>query len=416
MNRFITIFRNMNYRNLFLASFTSQLGTVTSTTAFTFYLLDLYGSRPYYATAVQMMYTLPSLFVFFIVGVCADNLNRQKIAVYSDCLNAFFCLFLLVAALLHNVYMIFPLLFLITAASKFFAPAQAGLIQGILSQQEYTVAGGLNQMLASIFLLFGTAFGALFYSELGISGAILVNCLSFLISASLIFQCRFHRRTVLPKGGSDFSNSKISSFIYEFKQGILYIQKHRILKYLMVGTFILGFVNGGLSIMPVYLLRYKLAAGYYQQAVSLSGIVFGIGVLMGSFTASLLANIMKLHRLMICGFFMAGLVISLESFVTDVPAFLVFYFLTAFSIPIVSVPFYGWLPQIIDAEFIGRVQSLFDPVGNFAQCLLFVILVFTFPRFVSADVPFLWFGGCLLAVGLLYMIVLPQAANRPAPR
>lgn len=412
MNRLISIFRNANYRNLFFASFSSQLGTVTSTTAFTFYLLEQYGNRPYYATFVEMMYTLPSLFVFFIVGVLADNVNRQKITVYSDCLNAGFCVLLIIAALSKNVYAIFPLLFMITATSKFFSAAQAGLIQGILSNKEYVVAGGLNQMLTSIFLLFGTAFGAFFYWKFGISGAILINCFSFLISGFLIFQCRFSRKIVLPKGNLDSFHVKISLIFTEFKNGIYYILKQGVLRYLMLGTFILGFVNGGLSIMPVYLLRYKLSVNHYQQSVALSGIIFGIGILTGSFVASLLANKIKLYKLMICGFLIASVVISSESFVEDIPTFLIFYFLTAVSIPIVSVPFYGWLPQIVDSEFMGRVQALFDPIGNFAQSLLFIILAFAFPRYVSVEVPFLWFGGCLLVVGILYMIVLPNKQNK----
>lgn len=416
MRGLTSIFRNTNYRNLFFASFASQLGTVTSTTAFTFYLLDQYGNKPYYATIVQMMYTLPSLFVFFVVGVLADNLNRQKITVCSDCLNACFCVLLMIAALFNQVYVIFPLLFMITAASKFFVPAQFGLIQGILSQEEYAVAGGFNQMLTSIFLLFGTALGAFFYWQLGISGAIMINCFSFLISAFLIFQCSFNSEAILPQGNRNFIDLKITSIFSEFKRGIFYCLKHRILKYLMLGTFILGFVNGGLSIMPVYLLKYKLASGYYQQAASLSGIVFGAGILTGSFVASLLVTKIKLYQLMIFGFLIASVFISSEFFVEDVPIFLVFYFLTAFSIPIVGVPFYGWLPQIVDSRFMGRVQALLDPIGNLAQTLLFVILAFTFPKEVSVEMPFLWFGGCLLVVGILYMIVLPKAQEETIPK
>ncbi|MFT8316721.1 MAG: MFS transporter [Sporolactobacillus sp.] len=414
MNRFLRIFRNTNYRRLFFASFASQLGTITSTTAFTFYLLDHYGNRPSYATLIGMMYTLPSLFVFWIVGVLADNINRQKITVYSDCLNVGFCVLLIFAAVSKNIYAIFPLLFMITVASKFFASAQAGLIQGILNKEEYVVAGGLNQMLTSIFLLFGTAFGAFFYWTLGISGAILINGFSFLISGFLIFQCRFRQEVVSPKKNHVFQ-LKISSIFSEFKQGISYIVNQRVLKYLVLGTFILGFVNGGLAIMPVYLLRYKLATGYYQQAASFSGILFGIGILIGSFVASVLSNKIKLYKLMICGFFMASIVISAECFVRNIPAFLIFYFLTAFSIPIVSVPFYGWLPQIVDSKFIGRVQALFDPIGNFAQSLLFILLTLTFPKYVSVETPFLWFGGCLFVVGMLYIIVLPRAQPTFAP-
>lgn len=229
------------------------------------------------------MYTLPTLFVFFLTGVLADNINRQKITIFSDLINAGFCILLILAAFSMNVLFIFPFLFLITAVSKFFTPAQTGLIQGILSHEEYAIAGGFNQMLTSIFLLFGTALGAFFYWRLGISGAILINGCSFLISASLIFHCCFPNEAVLPKGCSNPFHFNVELVFAEFKEGIFYILQHHVLRYLMLGTFILGFVNGGLSIMPIYMLKYKLATGYYQQAAALSGIVFGIGILLGSF-------------------------------------------------------------------------------------------------------------------------------------
>jgi MFS family permease len=403
----LKIFHNSNYCRIFFASFASQLGTVTSTTAFTFFLLDQYAAKPNNASLVQLMYTLPSLFVFLIVGVLADHLNRQRIMIISDLANACFCFLLIAAVYLKSTVLIFLLLFIITATSKFFTPAQIGTIQGILKKEQYPIAGGLNQMLASIFILFGASLGSFFYWNFGIVGAIIINLCSFLLSGLLIYRCRFQRTAILPSEKAERLNF---AFVFsQFMRGLRYMFQRRLLRAFMVGTAILGLVNGGLSIMPVYLLKFKLAPESYQQITALSGIVFGIGILSGSFVASLLAEKVKLYQLMISGFSFAGVFLSAEYFAQNIPFFLTFYFLTALTIPIVNIAIYGWLPQLVDHRFMGRVQALLDPIGNLSQSLLFGLLALTFPKYVNVEIPFLVFGGCLIVVALFYLIVFPRA-------
>jgi hypothetical protein len=298
------------------------------------------------------------------------------------------------------------LLFIITATSKFFTPAQIGTIQSILKKEQYPIAGGLNQMLASVFILFGASLGTFFYWNFGIVGAIIINLCSFLISSLLIYRCKFQKAAILPS-----ENAKKLNFTFvlsEFIRGLRYMFQHRLLRAFMVGTAILGFVNGGLSIMPVYLLKYKLAPENYQQITALSGIFFGIGILSGSFVASLLTEKIKLYRLMTLGYSFAGIFLSAEYFAQNAAYFLTFYFLTALTIPIVNVAFFGWLPQLVDHRFMGRVQALLDPIGNLFQSLLFGLLALTFPKYISVEMPFLVLGSCLIAVALFYLIVFQR--------
>lgn len=91
------VLRNKNYVRLFLATFASQMGGIIGVTAFMFYLLKRFTNQPYYATLAELMYSLPMLAVFLVVGVLADRMDRQKIAVNCDWISAFYpyaCLFL----------------------------------------------------------------------------------------------------------------------------------------------------------------------------------------------------------------------------------------------------------------------------------------------------------------------------------
>jgi len=52
------------------------------------------------------------------------------------------------------------MLFLRSSISKFFGPAEMGLLQGSIDQDQYVQASGLNQMIMGMFMLFGMSLGA----------------------------------------------------------------------------------------------------------------------------------------------------------------------------------------------------------------------------------------------------------------
>jgi DHA3 family macrolide efflux protein-like MFS transporter len=163
MKKLFELFKKSNYRNLFLATFTSQMGSVIGMTAFMFYLLDRFSKQPAYATVTELMYSLPTLVVFFIVGVIADRFDRQKIAANCDLISSVLSLAFLGSVIIGWMPLIFFVLFVRSAISKFFYPAESALVQGILKKNEYASAAGLNQMTQSLFSLFGGALGASIY-------------------------------------------------------------------------------------------------------------------------------------------------------------------------------------------------------------------------------------------------------------
>lgn len=194
------LFRNPVFTRLFLANFASQLGTVVGNMAFAYYLVDHFSTRPALAATAELMYSLPTLAVFWLVGVIADLLDRARIAVYSDWIRAGLTLLLLVALHFGLLTLCFLLLFLRSAVAKFFGPAEMGLLQGSIGREQYVQAAGLNQMIMGLFMLFGMSLGAFAYRFLGIEGALLIDGISFLLSGLLILSCRFHEDVRMPGG------------------------------------------------------------------------------------------------------------------------------------------------------------------------------------------------------------------------
>ncbi|NBI31122.1 MFS transporter [Chengkuizengella marina] len=408
MAKVFSIFKNGNYTKLFLANLTSQMGTVIGLTAFMFYLLDRFSNQPSYATLNEMMYSLPTLFVFWLIGVLADRMDRQKIAIYTDWIRAILSICFLVSIWIGWIPLIFFIIFLRSAVQKFFFPAEQAIVQGILKENEYTTAAGLNQMVNSLFMLFGSALGAITYWTFGIEGAIIVDTISFVISALLLHACKIPENVRLPNGKNKLKDLQFSTVFKDFKDGMQYIFKNRLLFSLIIGFIVFGVVNGGFSVIPIFILKYKLAPDTYEQMSVILGIVFGIAVLIGSITASIIAQKVKLYKLIIWGLLVCGSFIALSSYTDSILIFFSLSFIVGLSLPFINVAIGGWLPKIVDPKMMGRVQGWLDPLMMLAQTITLGVIAATFPTIMNLRGLFWLVGGCTIMVGIFYAIVLPK--------
>ncbi|KEO84279.1 MFS transporter [Tumebacillus flagellatus] len=412
---FFSVFANRTYRKLFLANFTSEFGSTIGTVAFAFYLLDRFSSQPGYATMAELMISLPTLCVFWIVGVLADRMNRQKIAANADWIRAGLTLLILAALWAGWVPVIFALLFVRSAVGRFFLPAEAALVQGVLDQEEYTTAVGLNQMVSSVFLLFGSGLGALCYWNLGAEGAMAVDAASFFLSGWLIRACRISREVLLPNGATSWRELKPSVVFLDLKAGAQYVLSYPLLRSLLFGLLILGVVNGGLTVLPMFLLKYKLAPDSYQAMTVYQGIVFGAALLIGSPVASLLAKKIPLYRLIIFGFLLGAVGIGCTGFAGSMPVYYACFALFALSIPLVNIPFNGWMQQIVDPKMMGRVQGWITPLTQSSQSLALALLAWLFPAHFTLPTLFLCVGSLVLLTALFYTYALPRYAEEKNP-
>ncbi|MBS4171866.1 MFS transporter [Bacillus sp. FJAT-49736] len=408
MKKMIELFKNPSFVKLFFANFTSQMGTVIGMTAFTFYLLDRFSNQPGYASTAEMMYSLPTLFIFFIVGVVADRMDRQKVAYYCDTISIFLTLALFAAIYIGWMPLVFAVLFLRSGVRKFFAPAESAILQGVLKKDDYATAAGLNQMVSSIFMLFGGALGILAYKLTGVYGAVIIDACSFFISAILIKVNRFDKNAILPNGKHTWKDLNVKLVFKDFKTGAAYIYNNKLLRSLIIGFIVFGVANGGFSVIPIFILKYKLAPNSYEEYSVLIGIIFGCGVLIGSVISSILVQKYKFHHLIIIGLLITGGFVALSGFATSIPIFLGLTFISALALPVINVSIGGWMPSIVDPKLMGRVQGWIEPLMMLFQTITLAFIGVAFQKFLSIEALFCIVGGALMLPAFYYMIVLPK--------
>ncbi|WP_085523289.1 MFS transporter [Tuberibacillus sp. Marseille-P3662] len=411
MNTAFLVFKNMNFTKLFLASFASRMGTIIGMTAFTFYLLDRFSNQPFYATLTEIMYSAPTLLVFFVVGVIADKMDRQRIAYKSDFICAFLSAILMLAIFIGWMPLVFLILFIRSAVSKFFFPAEQALVQGILTDDEYTTAAGLNQMVAGLFNILGSAIGISFYWSVGMTGAVLVDGLSFVISAWLIHSCMMTDNVRLPNGSHRLTDLKVQLILNDFKEGIQYILGYKLLRTLILGFLMIGIVNGGFSVLPVYVLKYKLAPGSYEMWSVWMGIIFGICMLIGSFIGAVISKKIKLYHGIILGIALSGLLTATAAFCTRPMSFMVLAGCIALCLPLVNIALGGWLPKIVDPKLMGRVESWISPIMMLSHTLMLGFISIGFQTFISIEGLFILEGLIMLFVAIFYLFTLPRYAH-----
>lgn len=384
------------------------MGSTIGLTAFMFYLLDRFSNQPIYASITELMYSVPTLAVFFLVGVFADRMDRQKIAYSCDWLSAILSITLIGAIIIGWMPLIFFMLFLRSAISKFFMPAEGAMVQGILKKDEYTTAAGLNQLVMSLFMLFGNALGIFAYWSVGIYGAIIVDAITFLISAILIKSVNISEEVRLPNGKHTFNDLHLKLVFKDFKLGISYILSNKLLSTLLIGFVVFGVVNGGFSVIPIFILKYKLAPNSYEELSIWIGVIFGTGVLLGSFVASIFSQKVKLYQLIIFGLLVSGSFTVLSSFTNNIYLFMGLMFISSLGLPFVNIAIGGWMPSIIDPKMMGRVQGWINPLMMLSQSITLGVIAVAFPKVLTVEMLYWMVGGCLMLVGFYYMLSLPK--------
>jgi len=405
------VFRNRTYTKLFAAILVSQIGSVTGLTAFAFYLLDRFANQPSYTTIAELMYSLPTLAVFFLTGVAADRFDRQKIAFWCDVACAVLSVALLGAIGLDVLPIVFALLFIRSAATKFIQPATAAMVRGVLSPEQYPTAIGINQMLSSMFIIVGSGLGAVCYWQLGIMGAVAIDAASFAVSAILIRSCKVSEEVRLPNGISDWREFRLPSVMGDFKEGLQYIGRNKIILSLFIGVVILGIINGGESVMKLFIMKYKLAPSAYEQMqVWLSGIL-AAGMFAGSLVSAKLARRMPLHRMITVSFMIMGCTHLVQAVTNETWLFLAAHLIYALSVPLCNIAFFGWLGQLIDPKLMGRVQGLIQPIMMVTMTVTQAFIAFAFPQVVQVEFLFYMVGVCEMILFAYYLIALSRAVS-----
>jgi predicted MFS family arabinose efflux permease len=191
----------VNFKCLLAARTLSVLGNGFGRVALAFSVLDATGATPVDLSVVLACQALPQLAFVLVGGVIADRARRHRLMVMAELTAAAAWAALTYLGSLHVVELAPMAVAAVVAgtATALFAPAMTGLVPELVEPGQLQRANALIRVGQNVALLVGLSGAGLVVSAVGPTMALLLNALSFLVSAALISRVRIPDR---PRGRS----------------------------------------------------------------------------------------------------------------------------------------------------------------------------------------------------------------------
>ncbi len=327
---------------------------------------------------VFMAATLPNLFLSPVAGTLVDRWDHKEVMVVSDLLRAALVL-LVPIAVVTNILLVYPLVFLITTVSIFFRPARVAILPQIVRQDELLSANSALWVGETMADIIGWPLAGLFVVSLGnaIPVAFWLDAATYVASAALISsivvksarsRSSVATGAIAPDGdvvverGDPAIDGTVAppaadGFLGELKAGWHFLRGEPSLlantlqatvAQLTVGVLIALTPAFALTVFGDDPLGWKAIYSFIETSQ-------GIGSLIGGFVVGLVGIRFAKGRMIIGGYTLFGLFLFLLSLTGDLGLVLGFAFGSGIANMIFLIPSQTMFQERTPPELMGRV-------------------------------------------------------------
>ena len=390
--------RNRVYRNLFIASFTSNIGTYMQSVAAQWFLVEKH-SPDVIVALVQTASLGPTLLFGLFAGALADLFDRRRLLIFLQSYAVVVALALAVVTYLGRLTPTSLLMFTVAigCASALAGPDWQAIQPEVVPREQIPAVSMLGSVSGNASRAIGPAIGGVVVALAGPAAVFTINALSFagIIVALLVWK---RPKQLAPIEREHFGQAIIS--------GLAYVINGRIFRRILLRTALFLFpASALLALLPVAAARtWHLGADGYGVALG----AIGFGALLGAVAADSLRRRVSDNVLLAASAAVYGLA----------PVAVVWLPFAA-AIPVLMLSGIAWL---ITLATLNAAAQLTLPQWVRARALSVYLLVSTGAQAIGAyawgavatraglDVALL-FSGVTLGVAALSVIVLPLRPN-----
>jgi MFS family permease len=321
--------------------------------------------------------TVPNLLLSPIAGAYVDRWNQRDVMIVSDLLRAALVLIMPIAAV-TNIYLVYPLVFLITSISIFFRPARVAVLPRIVHEDDLltansalwageTFADVIGYPLAGLFVGFlGSALPLAFWIDAATYGASAILIAS--IAVPPIVRARAQAgtgaeagpETAAEAGSEAEAEPTRSSVVADMREGFSFLRHEPVLFANTIQAAFAQFAIGALTALTPLFVQNVLGPANHidpKAAYSFLEASIGIGNLVGGFVIGLVGMRFAKGRMVIGGYVLFGL--SLVAFALSGSVALDVGILLGAGVAnmIFVIPSQVLFQQRTPPELIGRVVS-----------------------------------------------------------
>lgn len=351
---YIRLALNGAFSSMWVGQLISLFGDRVNQIALAFLVFRATDS-PLAVALVFLSASLPNLVLGPIAGTFVDRWDHQEVMVVSDLLRGAIVMLIPVAAI-TNVWLAYPLVFLVTSVSLFFRPARTAIIPQIVAEDELLTANSVTWLGDTLADIVGYPLAGLFVAFLGsaLPLAFWIDAGTYLASALLIASMAVPamRRTADEEGGASGGG-----FLAELREGWSFLRHESVLLANTlqgaVGQFTLGVL---LAITPVYAAE-AIQRGPVDATAAYAFLetAIGVGNLIGGFAVGLIGARLAKGRMVIVGYTFWGLSIAALAIAGQLPIAIGLMVGQGVANMIFIIPSQTLFQERTPPELIGRV-------------------------------------------------------------
>lgn len=364
----LAVLRQRNFALLWAGGLISMFGDWLLFIALPFYIYDLTGST--LATgAMFIAETLPILLFGSIGGVFADRWDRKKTMIVADLLRAALLLLLLAVRSPEWLWAIYLVVFVQSSVGQFFNPAKGALIPQLVDESQLMPANSLNSLGVELTRLIGAPLGGALMALLGLPSVVILDCVSFVVSALLIGLIAAPRSEhATPAAAPDAGIAVLLAGVWrDLVEGLRLVRSTRWLAGLFLAMGIIMFGQG---------ITNALLVPFVEQVLHGDAQIFGwivtaqgIGGLIGGLLAGTLGRLFSPVRIMAVSACTMGVLILL---IVNIPVLpVVLALLAVVGLPVVAfmVSEATMLQSGVADQYRGRVMGSYGTVLALAMLI-----------------------------------------------
>jgi MFS family permease len=315
------LLRNRDFLLLWAGQMVSAVGDWVIVAVLFAFVDQISGGKSYAISLMMLAKFLPAVLLGFLAGIIIDRLDRKKTLISCDICRAALVLLLPFAT---NLLFICILVFIIETFTIIYGPAKDASIPDLVETDQLTNANSLNMLTLYASMAFGTAiagsiiglFAWLGRINPGFFGehvdpnkaAFVVDCLTFLVSAYLIYRIAGFKRR--PKEERVRMSSSLVK--QDFKKGFYYLWHQPLTRIVLILTLACFLGGGTIYVLTVGFVKYVLLGSNSTFMYILTTLLFGM--MGGSILAGVLKDRIRKERILglaIAGFGVGVVIFSL---------------------------------------------------------------------------------------------------------
>ena len=366
--------KSRNFQRLWWAQLVSQFGDRVNQLA----LVGLIAERvPGSAMELAKLLAFTIVPVFLIqpfAGVFVDRWDRRATLLVCDVVRGILVLSIPLLFLAGgSMVPIYIVVFLAFCFSRFYSPAKMSIIPDLVEKESLLMANSLVSTTGMIAFVLGCALGGFLIDRYGARNGFLIDGLTFLISAALVFsidislQIKMARSNIL-KVGKEIIGPIRRSVFSELGEGLRYLAQNRELR-LIIGMISAILAAAG-AVYVVIIVFIQESFGSVTRDLGVLAVCLGVGLFLGAVLYGRWGKRLIWYKTMFWSLFTGGALMIAFALMVHFDPRLTAAMVLALALGIVTGPMFITANTIIhvvsDENMRGKVFSALEIVIHLA--------------------------------------------------